>query len=133
MFPTSNPFVSRWLGRLLMVTSLLFLTGACSQEPEYDLVIRGGTLYDGSGSPGVVGDLAISGDVIVGMGDLGGAVGAKEIDATGLATAVGVGPTPMSTNCMPVSSRPAQSASWRRGELSRQSRPTAILLKPRSE
>ncbi|MCP4908753.1 MAG: amidohydrolase family protein [bacterium] len=54
----------------------------------HDLVIRGGTLYDGTGKPGALADLAIDGDRIT---QVGGAVGAgeREIDATGLAVAPG--------------------------------------------
>jgi N-acyl-D-amino-acid deacylase len=73
-------------------SSVLFLAlsiWACGPTTEYDLVIRGGTLYDGSGDPAMVGDLAISGDTIVAMGDLGRARGAKEIDAQGMAVSPG--------------------------------------------
>jgi N-acyl-D-amino-acid deacylase len=56
---------------------------------RYDLIIRGGTLYDGTGGKGVVGDLAINGDSIAKLGDLGDAVGTAEIDAEGLAVAPG--------------------------------------------
>ncbi|MBT8398190.1 MAG: D-aminoacylase [Gemmatimonadetes bacterium] len=62
---------------------------ACAPAPDYDLVIRGGTLYDGSGDPGLLVDLAISGDTIVAKGDLAGATGRNEIDATGMAVAPG--------------------------------------------
>ena len=48
----------------------------------HDLVIRGGTLIDGTGSPGRVADLAIEGRTIVAVGDAVGA-GRREIDATG--------------------------------------------------
>lgn len=49
----------------------------------FDLVIRGGTLVDGSGGAGVLADVAISGDRIAAVGlNLG--AGQKEIDATGL-------------------------------------------------
>ena len=57
--------------------------------PLYDVVIRNGTLYDGSGSAPVTGGVAIAGDSIVLVGDLGGARGRTEIDATGLAVAPG--------------------------------------------
>lgn len=68
---------------------LLALVGACTSPPEYDLVIRGGTLFDGSGTAPLVGDLAISGDTIVAMGDLASARGVEEIDATGMAVLPG--------------------------------------------
>ena len=52
----------------LVIPSALLLISACGRE-EVDVVIRGGTLYDGSGGPPVVGDLAIDGDRIVAVGD----------------------------------------------------------------
>jgi N-acyl-D-amino-acid deacylase len=62
---------------------------ACAQTADYDVVIRGGTIYDGTGSAPVVADLAIAGDSIAAIGDLGDASGATEIDATGLAVSPG--------------------------------------------
>jgi N-acyl-D-amino-acid deacylase len=56
---------------------------------DYDLILRNGTLYDGSGAPGVVGDLAITGQTIAAVGKLDGAKGRREIDVTGLAVAPG--------------------------------------------
>ena len=72
----------------LVIPSALLLISACGRE-EVDVVIRGGTLYDGSGGPPVVGDLAIDGDRIVAVGDLKGHAGRAEIDARGLAVAPG--------------------------------------------
>ena len=72
----------------LVIASALLLISACGRE-EVDVVIRGGTLYDGSGGPPVVGDLAIDGDRIVAVGDLNGHAGRAEIDAAGLAVAPG--------------------------------------------
>ncbi len=48
----------------------------------HDLVIRGGTLVDGTGRPAYTGDLAIDGDRIVQVGGKAGP-GKREIDATG--------------------------------------------------
>jgi len=59
------------------------------QEPRYDLVLRGGTIYDGSGGEPVRGDVAIDGDRIAAVGDLGGARGREEVDVSGLAVAPG--------------------------------------------
>jgi N-acyl-D-amino-acid deacylase len=54
----------------------------------HDILIRGGTLYDGGGGDGIAADLAISGDRIAAIGrDLGDA--AKTIDAIGLAVTPG--------------------------------------------
>ena len=54
-----------------------------------DLVIRGGTVVDGSNGASWVGDVGISGDRIVGIGDLSGASAAREVDATGRVVAPG--------------------------------------------
>lgn len=48
---------------------------------DLDLVIRNGTVIDGTGSTGVVGDVGISGDTIVAVGEVDGR-GTREIDAT---------------------------------------------------
>ena len=50
---------------------------------QHDIVIRAGTLADGTGSPAEVGDVAIDGDRITAVGqDIG--QGRREIDADGL-------------------------------------------------
>ncbi|MFW6085159.1 MAG: hypothetical protein ACODAA_08095, partial [Gemmatimonadota bacterium] len=64
--------------------------GGATSAADYDVVIRGGTVYDGTGAPGVLADLAIAGDTIAAVGDLPPeASGEIEIDATGLALAPG--------------------------------------------
>ena len=74
--------------RALLAAALL--TSACAAPaPQYDVVIRHGTMYDGSGSPGVAEDVAIAGDRIAARGTLGGARGRDEVDASGLAVAPG--------------------------------------------
>jgi N-acyl-D-amino-acid deacylase len=55
---------------------------------DYDLLIRGGTIYDGSGGAGVAGDVGVKGDRIVAIGKLTGSA-RKVIDAKGLAVAPG--------------------------------------------
>lgn len=75
--------------RSLAIVFTLALLASCAQKPSYDVVLRGGTIYDGSGEPGRVADLAIHGDTIAAIGDLSGAVGKVEIDARGLAVAPG--------------------------------------------
>lgn len=62
---------------------------ASCQKQKYDIVIRGGTVYDGSGNPGVVTDVGINSDTVAFIGDLSKAIGTKEIDAKGLAVAPG--------------------------------------------
>ncbi len=69
---------------------MLLSTSAAARtvEPTYDVVIRGGTLYDGSGKPPVTGDVAIKGDRIVAVGKVDGK-GRTEVPAQGLAVAPG--------------------------------------------
>src|SRR5947208_5667059 len=55
----------------------------------YDLVLRGGTIYDGSGGKPYVGDVAVNGDRIAAVGNLGNARGKREVDARGLAVSPG--------------------------------------------
>ncbi|MBS0333590.1 MAG: amidohydrolase family protein, partial [Proteobacteria bacterium] len=55
----------------------------------YDLVIRGGEILDGSGKPGVVGDVAVKGDRIAYVGPHAPGRGKAEIDAHGKAVAPG--------------------------------------------
>ncbi len=57
--------------------------------PVYDVVIRGGTIYDGSGGAPYVGDVLVNGDRIVSAGPPAKARGRTEIDAAGMAVAPG--------------------------------------------
>jgi N-acyl-D-amino-acid deacylase len=66
----------------------LVLALGCS-GPRYDTIIRHGTVYDGTGAPGVMTDLGIVGDTIAVIGDLSGVKARAEIDAQGMAVAPG--------------------------------------------
>ena len=68
---------------------LIIIAITSCKKQEYDVVIRGGTVYDGSGTPGVLTGVGINADTIAFIGDLSKAVGKKEIDAKGLAVAPG--------------------------------------------
>jgi len=80
-------------GRLAVIASalaaLILPTIAGAAPPAYDVVIRGGDLYDGSGAPPIRGDVAIRGDRIVYVGDHAPGAGRAEVDAHGLAVAPG--------------------------------------------
>ena len=54
-----------------------------------DLLIRGGTIYDGRGAPPYDGDVAITGDTIAAVGRLEGWRGREELDAGGRAVTPG--------------------------------------------
>ena len=61
-----------------------------AQQPEsFDTIIRGGTVFDGSGSPGVRADVGIRGDRIAAVRDLSAARAGTVVDATGLTVAPG--------------------------------------------
>jgi N-acyl-D-amino-acid deacylase len=88
----------RW--RSLLIFQLIFLITLCllgdpylsasqSKKETYDVLIRNGTVYDGSGSPGVRTDVAIQGDKIAVIGALKDEKATIEIDATGFAVAPG--------------------------------------------
>lgn len=62
---------------------------SCTPPEEYDIIIKGGTVYDGSGDSPSQLDLAISDDRIVKVGNLDKAKGDIEVDASGLAVAPG--------------------------------------------
>jgi N-acyl-D-amino-acid deacylase len=73
---------------ILLIT--LLSTGA--EQPatvEADIVIRGATLYDGTGQPGQVGDLAIKGERLVAVGKFTSAGKPRIIDGTNLVVAPG--------------------------------------------
>lgn len=58
---------------------------------EVEVLIRGGTVYDGTGAPGSVLDVGLAGDRIVFVGDAAaeGVRGTREVDATGLIVSPG--------------------------------------------
>ncbi len=76
------------IGRIIAAAAAMALA-ACGAPKTYDAIIKGGTVYDGTGAPGVVADVAIDGDRIAAIGDLGKAKADKTIDAGGMAVAPG--------------------------------------------
>jgi N-acyl-D-amino-acid deacylase len=65
------------------------LADSLDPSPTFDLILRNGNVYDGSGGPPFVADVAVSGDRIARVGGLDGAHAATEIDAAGMAVAPG--------------------------------------------
>jgi N-acyl-D-amino-acid deacylase len=92
---------------LAVLAALLAVSGCAAAPPApgwtpsptsatataaYDVILRGGTVYDGHGGAGRIGDVAVRGDTIAAVayaGELSSARGASEIDAHGLAVAPG--------------------------------------------
>lgn len=67
----------------------LILYASCTTKKNYDIVIRHGMIYDGSGGEAFMADIGINADTIAFIGDLGKASGTKEIDAGGRAVTPG--------------------------------------------
>lgn len=60
------------------------VTGTLEGKPfHYDLVVRGGTVVDGTGAPPRPADVAVRGDRIAAIGDLGAATADTVVDAAG--------------------------------------------------
>jgi len=72
-----------------IVIFLIVFQFSCAQSFDYDLIIRNGTVYNGSGEMPIVSDIAVKNDTIAAIGDLSQSSAAKEIDATNLAVAPG--------------------------------------------
>ncbi|HNT50407.1 MAG TPA: D-aminoacylase [Cyclobacteriaceae bacterium] len=72
----------------LLPLLIVLLVSAC-QKQKFDVIIRGGTVYDGSGKPGVITDVGINADTVAVVGDLSKAEGKTEINAEGLVVAPG--------------------------------------------
>jgi len=66
----------------------LFASSA-APPPAYSVLIRGGTIYDGSGGAPYVGDVAVRGDKIVYVGPHAPGRAARTVDATGKAVSPG--------------------------------------------
>jgi N-acyl-D-amino-acid deacylase len=74
---------------LVSLSVALFLSCKVETKPSFDLIIRNGQIYDGSGGKPFTGDIGIREDKIEEIGKLSGSTAKKEIDAHGLAVAPG--------------------------------------------
>lgn len=79
--------MKRRLAALTLAAALL--ATAATAAPAYDLIIRGGRIYDGSGGAPVRGDVAIKGERIVYVGPHAPGAARKTVDANGKAVAPG--------------------------------------------
>jgi N-acyl-D-aspartate/D-glutamate deacylase len=73
----------------LVVLALVASAAGSAAPPSFDVVIRGGTVYDGEGGAPRKADVGIAGDRITAVGPLAKAEARTVIDATGLAVAPG--------------------------------------------
>ncbi|HEV3467947.1 MAG TPA: D-aminoacylase [Pyrinomonadaceae bacterium] len=76
----------------LIFSLLLAAQSACvapAPAAEFDVIIRGGTVYDGTGAEGVRADVGLRGDRVAAVGDLSAARAKATVEAAGLAVAPG--------------------------------------------
>jgi len=78
------------IGFLPYIVTLTLVPVSASPAAEYDLILRNGSIHDGSGHAPVAGDVAIQGDRIARLGDLSGDRGNTEIDVKGMAVSPGL-------------------------------------------
>jgi N-acyl-D-amino-acid deacylase len=67
----------------------LFALSSCASAPEFDVVIRGGEVLDGSGQPARRADIGIKGDRITAVGDLANRRAGQVVDAMNKVVAPG--------------------------------------------
>jgi N-acyl-D-amino-acid deacylase len=73
----------------LFFTVIIGVGQIASADAPFDVIIKGGTVYDGTGGEGRVADVAIRDDRIAGVGDFAKASAKKTIEARDLAVAPG--------------------------------------------
>ncbi|MDP7472627.1 MAG: amidohydrolase family protein, partial [Vicinamibacterales bacterium] len=73
----------------LGLAGIAIMISACGAPPDYDVIIRGGSVLDGTGAPALVTDVGIRGDAIATVGDLSASTAAETIDAAGLTVTPG--------------------------------------------
>ena len=79
-----------WLVALVFaIVSFTASAANGAEDGNFDLVVRGGRIVDGTGNPWFYGDVAVKGDRIVAVGRIPAGKAMKEIDAAGLIVAPG--------------------------------------------
>jgi N-acyl-D-amino-acid deacylase len=73
----------------IALTCVAVARGGAAQPERFDLLITGGRIVDGSGSPWFAGDIGIAGGRIVRIGRLGDQAATTRVDASGLVVAPG--------------------------------------------
>ena len=76
----------------ILIAVLATMLSSCQlggSKPDFDLIVRNGTVYDGSGQQPVKADVAVRGDRIAAIGNLSSARATHEVDVKGAAVAPG--------------------------------------------
>ncbi|MFO8175060.1 MAG: D-aminoacylase [Longimicrobiales bacterium] len=74
---------------VVILAALLLPAQPVTGQQSYDLIIRNGKVFDGTGNPWFLADVAIRGERIAAVGDLSASTAPVEIDAAGLFVAPG--------------------------------------------
>jgi N-acyl-D-amino-acid deacylase len=83
----ARPMICLWLPLLALISSASLVVGQGSGP--FDVIIKGGKVYDGTGGEPRQADVAINGDRIIKVGDLGDSEAKLTVNASGLAVAPG--------------------------------------------
>src|SRR5262245_20296651 len=75
--------------RFALMGAALVALGIAAREPDYDLVLSGGRVVDGTGAPWFAADVAVRDGRIVAVGALSGRPARRRIDVHGLVVAPG--------------------------------------------
>src|SRR5262249_54309214 len=75
--------------RLFLVAFVTWTIAVAARAQDFDVIIKGGAVYDGTGGEAQRVDLSIKGDRIAGLGDFKDASAKTIINASGLAVAPG--------------------------------------------
>lgn len=94
MHASATTYLASTLAPVLLIALPATMAAAQGQRSgsppaTFDVIIRGGDVYDGTGSPPVHADIGITGDRVTAIGDLAAASAPTSIDAKGLAVAPG--------------------------------------------
>jgi N-acyl-D-aspartate/D-glutamate deacylase len=84
------PMSSQFIRPLLVL--VILISASCSRsasQPPYDLIVTGGSVLDGDGTPARTADIGVRDGKIAAIGDLGVAEARQRIDAAGLTVAPG--------------------------------------------
>lgn len=80
------------LSKFSAALAAAILAASCAKPPagqSFDVIIKGGEVYDGDGGPAVKEDIGVRADRIAAVGDLSGAEARVVVDASGLAVSPG--------------------------------------------
>ena len=74
---------------MLPALVLLILFYSCENKIKFDIIVRNGVIYDGTGNKPYNGDVGINADTIAAIGDLHNVKATTDIDAKGMAVSPG--------------------------------------------